>query len=206
MNGDVAVTHKKDKHSVGRNLAIYEAKQGRGDSFSARDYFYYGNELLENGHYVKAIDSYTKNIVTPDGWVEDKVFACINRADCYQFIGNDNEELKSLLEAIAFANTPRPEIASRIGYYFQRKKEYKHAIYWYTLATKDEGDPDRWSFTYPAYATWYPHLQLCVCYYRIGDVDQAYEHNERARQFRPDDERIVNNEKFLAAKRTGSAK
>src|SRR5690606_29855005 len=74
INSDIAVTHKKVKHSVGRALAIYEKKLERGDTFTARDHFYYGNELRENGHFEKAIESYDKNIQMKEGWIEDKVF------------------------------------------------------------------------------------------------------------------------------------
>ena len=61
INSDVAITHKKIQHAVGRNLAIYEDKIKRGDVFSPRDYFYYGNELRrENGHYEKAVEKLYK--------------------------------------------------------------------------------------------------------------------------------------------------
>src|SRR5690625_645695 len=60
INSDVAITHKKDKHAVGRNLSIYKTKIKNGDPFTPRDYFYYGNELRENRHYREAIEHYTK--------------------------------------------------------------------------------------------------------------------------------------------------
>lgn len=200
INSDVSVTHKKSSHSVGRNLAIYETRKENGETFTARDYFYYGNELRENRHYQEAIESYQKNISLSTGWIEDKVYACINKADCYRYLDDKVNELASLFESIQFAKTPRPEICSRIGFYFQRNKEFKHAIFWYELATKLEHDPDKWSFTYPAYSTWYPHLQLCVCYYNLQDFDKSYQHNELARNYRPEDERILFNKELLENK------
>ncbi len=200
INSDIAITHKKKKHAVGRNLNIYEEKLKRGDTFTPRDYFYYGNELRENGHYQQAIGSYTKNIEMEEGWIEDKVYACINRADCYRLIGDTKNELASLFHSLVFAKTPRPEICSRIGFNLQKQGDYQSAIYWYTLATTLEIDENKWSFTYPAYATWYPHLQLCVCYYHIGDFKKSYEHNELARKYRPTDQRILFNKKLLESK------
>lgn len=79
INENISVTHKKIKHSVGRNLSIYKTRIERGDTFSARDYFYYGNELRENGHPEEAIKAYDKNIEMKEGWVEDKFYACINK-------------------------------------------------------------------------------------------------------------------------------
>lgn len=200
INSDVAITHKKTAHAVGRNLSIYAKKIENGDTFTPRDYFYYGNELRENGHYEEAIESYTKNIKLAEGWIEDKVYACINRADCYRFLGKPADELASLFESLHFAKIPRPEICSRIGYHFQQKREFQPAIYWYTLATTLAFDENKWSFSYPAYSTWYPHLQLCVCYYNLQAFKQSYEHNEQARKYRPLDERILFNKELLEKK------
>ncbi|WP_339161985.1 glycosyltransferase family 2 protein [Siminovitchia sp. FSL W7-1587] len=200
INSDIAVTHLKKKHAVGRNLSIYKEKIANGDPFSPRDYFYYGNELRENQYYKEAIESYTKNIEMAEGWVEDKIYACMFRADCHRVLGNNKEELRSLLMSLSFSKIPRPEVCSRIGYHFQQQKDYQSAIFWYELATNLPDDPNRWSFTYPAYSTWYPHLQLCVCYYQLNDIEKSYEHNEKAREYRPTDERILNNKKLLENK------
>lgn len=200
INSDIAIKHKKISHSTGRNLNIYQTKIDRGDIFSARDYFYYGNELRENGHYEKAIESYDQNLSIKEGWIEDKVYSCINKADCYRFLGDLDNELKSLFQSFVYSKTPRPEACSRIGYNFQRKREYKNAIYWYSIAAQSEADTNQWSFTYPAYYTWYPHLQMCVCYYNLGDFQNSYEHNEKAYSYRPNDERILHNKKLLEDK------
>lgn len=199
INVDIAITHKKIRHAVGRTVSIYEKKIERGDIFTPRDHFYYGNELRENGHYEKAIESYNKNISSKEGWVEDKIFACIFKADCYRYLGDTKNELSSLFDSFQFSS-PRAEACSRIGYNFQRKKEYKSAVFWYELAIRQEPDPERWSFTYTAYHTWYPHLQLCVCYYYLGDHEKSYVHNEAARKYRPEDKRIQQNKELLEKK------
>jgi glycosyltransferase involved in cell wall biosynthesis len=196
LNSDISVTHKKIHHAVGRTISIYEDKITRGDEFSARDYFYYGNELRENGHYKKAIESYNKNISMKEGWIEDKIFACIYQADCYRYLGDLKNELSSLFNSFLFSS-PRAEACSRIGYSFHRKRDFKTAAFWYELAAQQIPDPDQWSFIYIAYYTWYPHLQLCVCYYNLGDYQKAYEHNEQARMYRPEDESVVHNKKLL---------
>lgn len=200
INSSIAVTHKKSGHSVGRNLNIYQQKIENGDVFTPRDYFYYGNELRENGHYEEAIESYTKSINHQDGWIEDKVFACIYRADCYRFLGILDKELESLFTSFKFSKTPRGESCSRIGYNFQQQREFIPAVYWYEVATTIEDDPNQWSFSFPAYRTWYPHLQLCICYYNLQDFDKSYEHNEKAREYRPEDEHILFNKELLEKK------
>ncbi|UJW59778.1 glycosyltransferase [Bacillus sp. A116_S68] len=200
INSDVAITHKKIKHSVSRNLSIYKTKIDRGDIFSARDYFYYGNELRENGHPEEAITAYEKNIEMKEGWIEDKFYACINKADCHRKLGDLDSELSTLFQSFTFSKTPRPEACSRIGYNFQSKRLYDHATFWYELAIKLKPDPNQWSFSYPAYSTWYPHLQLCVCYDRLGNAEEAYKHNEKARKYRPEDRSVKHNKDYLEKK------
>ena len=196
VNTDIAITHKRPQHSTGRTFSIYEKKISRGDVFSARDYFYYGNESRENGYYEKAIESYDKNISMEDGWVEDKIFACIFKADCHRYLGDTANELASLFQSFRFA-PPRAEACSRIGHNFQRKKNYKNAVFWYELALLRVPEPGRRSFIYTAYHTWYPHLQLCVCYYNLGDYSKSYFHNEQAGKYRPEDKHVLHNRKLL---------
>ncbi|MEL7564890.1 MAG: glycosyltransferase family 2 protein [Dehalobacterium sp.] len=196
INSDIAVTHKKIRHAVGRTVSIYTNKIARGDVFSPRDYFYYGNELRENSRYEEAIESYKKNISMKEGWVEDKIFACIFMGDCYRFLGDMDNELLSLFESFKYT-APRAEACSRIGYNFQRKREYKTAIFWYELAISQVPDSERWSFVYPAYYTWYPHLQLCVCYYNLGDYQEARRHNDEAAKCRPKDKSVLHNKRLF---------
>jgi glycosyltransferase involved in cell wall biosynthesis len=199
INADIAITHAKTQHKTGRNLAIYESKIARGDAFTPRDDFYYGNELKENGHYEKAIESYQRNLERKEGWTEDKIWACINMADCYRFLGDLEKELEALHRTFAYGK-PRAEAVSRIGYVFYRRKDYPTAIFWYDLATRLPADSNQWSFSFPAMWTWYPHLHLCVCHYRLGNFEQAYFHNEQARQYRPNDPHILQNKKLLEEK------
>ncbi|MCM3715555.1 glycosyltransferase [Halalkalibacter oceani] len=201
INSDVAITHKKIKHAVSRNLSIYREKIKRGDTFSARDYFYYGNELRENGHLEEAIEAYNQNLALQEGWVEDKFYACIHKADCLRKLNqDDNGELKSLLQSFEYTKTPRPEACSRIGYYYHRRREFQHATYWYEQAIALKPDENQWSFSYLAYSTWYPHLQLCVCYYQLHDWEKSYYHNEQARKYRPEDPAILQNKELLEKK------
>jgi hypothetical protein len=58
---------------------------------------------------------------------------------------------------------------------------------------------DNWGFLNHACWTWLPHLQLCVCYYQLGEYELAYKHNEIARQFIPNDEKVLHNQRLLEA-------
>lgn len=197
INSDIAVTHKKIHHATGRTVSIFEEKKARGDTFSARDYFYYGNELRENKRYREAIESYDRNLALKSGWVEDKIFACIFRADCRRALGETEQELDSLFQSFRYS-APRAEACCRIGDIFHRTGQNRIAVYWYEQAAQQTPDPDRWSFIYTAYYTWYPHLQLCVAYYNLGEMEKASAHNEEAAKYRPGDPAVESNRRFFA--------
>lgn len=199
LQSDIAVTHRRIKHAAGRTLGIYRKKWERGDAFAVRDYFYYGNELREGGCCEEAIGMYAKHLAHPEGWVDDRIFACIYTADCYRTLNDPENELVFLFKSFEHGK-PRAEALCRIGDWFARKNDQRTAIYWYETALRTPPDPDQWSFSYPAYHTWYPQLQLCVCHYKLGDLESAYEHNEEAARYRPDDPHVKHNREWLGAR------
>ena len=42
-----------------------------------------------------------------------------------------------------------------------------------------------------------PCIQLCVCYYRMGDVERSREYNRRAGQYKPQDPAFLYNQRFF---------
>lgn len=117
-------------------------------------------------------------------------------ADCYRFHGNMKKELEALCKSFGYSK-PRAEVASRKGFYFYRKQDYRAAIFRYGLASRLPADHNQWGFSYPAYWTWYPDLPMCVCYYRLGEYEKAYYHNEIARKYRSEDPSVLHNKALL---------
>ncbi|WP_441946564.1 tetratricopeptide repeat-containing glycosyltransferase family 2 protein [Paenibacillus sp. 2TAB23] len=196
FHSDVAVTHSSIHHDSDRNLNIYEQRLAKGEIFSPRDLFYYANELKDHGRYEAAIRYYDKFLATGKGWIEDNVAACSRLADCYGELKEARNTLDSILRSFHY-DKPRPEFCCRLGYHFLQQNEPKLAIYWYKLALDVEKPEQNWGFENLACSTWLPHLQLCVCFDRIGEYEKAHEHNEKAAQFRPTDERIIANRSYL---------
>lgn len=198
VNSDITVTHCRVHHKNDRNLKIFQKRLMRGEEFTPRDLYYYANELLDHGKYNKAIVYYNKFLATGKGWVEDVISSCSKLADCYNRLGDSEKELESVFRSFLY-DSPRAEFCCRLGYYFLNRNQYKTAIFWYTLATELKGDEENWGFTNPTCSTWLPHLQLCVCYDRLGNHKVAYEHNEKARAYRPMDSNILQNKTYLEA-------
>jgi glycosyltransferase involved in cell wall biosynthesis len=197
---DIAITHKKSEKSndgiqSDRNLRIYENRLVKGEKFTPRDLFYFSNELKDHGKYQKAIIYYREFLATKKGWIEDEIRACINMSDCYRHLGNPEKEIESLVMSIMY-DVPRPEVSCRIGDLYKEQKKHRKAILWYRLAIEVDIE-DTFGFVQESYSTWYPHLQLCVCYWEIGEKELSVEHNSLAKEYRPNDSQVLSNEQFF---------
>lgn len=198
IHSDVAVQHRPVSYDPNRNIRIYENMLVQGKTFSPRDLYYYANELKDHARYEEAIEHYEKFFATGQGWVEDVITACNKMSECYHRLGNERMELQSVLRSFQY-DYPRAEACCRIGHVFFRRGDYRTAIFWYSAAIASVNvKPDEVRmFQNTAYATWVPHLQLCVCYDRIGSPLLAYMHNEQAAKYIPQDERVSRNRAYL---------
>ncbi|MGG4398168.1 glycosyltransferase family 2 protein [Paenibacillus thiaminolyticus] len=196
LNSDVAITHSRLHHDRDRNLRIYEKRLLHGEEFSPRDLYYFANELVDHRMYEQAICYYEKFLATGKGWIEDNIAACGKLADCYHELGNREQELASSLRSFQYGS-PRAEFCCRLGFHFLQQEDIRTAIFWYKVATQLEQSRDNWGFLNPVCSTWLPHLQLCVCYDRIGEYELAHYHNEIACSYRPTDPRVMQNKRYL---------
>lgn len=201
MDADIAVHHKKyekksiDTQARSRNLRIYENRLKRGEEFTARDTFYYANELRDHQQFEKAITYYQKFLDGNRGWIEDNIRACINMALCYASLEDRENQLISLFKTFKY-DEPRPEACCLIGDVFQALKNYQNAVFWYSLAILMK-DKKISGFQNTAFTTWYPHLCLCVCYWQLGNVDLSIAHHELTKQYIPNDPKVIYNEQFF---------
>lgn len=201
-NSSVSVTHRRkaNRESSDRNLRIYERRQAAGEVFSPRDQYYFGNELKDHGRYRQAIRQYELFLLGNQGWIEDNITACGRLADCYHELGDEQSSFESSLRSLEY-DAPRPEFCCRIGFHFLRKHKYEAAAFWYKLATEIQLPVNHMAFQQAAYTTWLPHLQLCVCYDRMGDKERAYRHNEIALEYRPNDPVMLGNREYFLKER-----
>ncbi|RJE86679.1 glycosyltransferase [Paenibacillus sp. 1011MAR3C5] len=197
-HSDIAVTHRKERRHTDRNLRIYLKRLEGGEEFSPRDQYYFANELRDHARLQEAADWYEKFLVSGLGWVEDEIAACMKQADCYGRLGQPDGQISSLLRTLNY-DVPRAEFCCQLGAVFLEKQRYQQAIYWFTQATRLEKPKDMMGSTDNATWTWLPHLQLTVCYDRLGDRDKAIEHHRIARSYNPKHPSIVYNEKFFSS-------
>lgn len=198
IHSDVTVQHRPTSRDPERNLHIYETLLASGKKFTPRELYYYANELKDHRRFEEAVEYYERFIATGQGWIEDVIAACNKLSECYGHLQNEQGELAAVLRALQY-DYPRAETCCRIGHIYFRRNDYHTAIFWYSAAIASVNvKPDRVAmFETTAYSTWVPHLQLCVCYDRVGSRLLAYMHNEQAAKYIPDDERISKNRAYL---------
>ncbi len=197
MNSDIAVTHKKERRdTASRNIEIYERRLVKREEFSPRDLYYYANELLDHQRHQDAAEYYIKFLDTGQGWFEDNIAACGKLADIYSHLKDWDNAIKYSMQSFKY-EVPRAEACCRIGLLFLNRSMLKQAAFWYKLATQLEKPGDNLGFTNHACWTWLPHLQLCLCYDRLGLHQLAYEHNEVARSYKPNDQRVLYNKRYF---------
>lgn len=194
-NSEVAVTHASEYHDSDRNINIYRKMIASGEKLSPRDTFYYANELMDHQHFKEAIQYYEEFLTSQLGWIEDNIRACFNIADCYHNLEDKTKALKATLRTFEY-DVPRPEACCRLGYFFMEQGKNHEAIHWYTQALSNISQYQP-SFQTPSFSTWLPHLQLCVLYDRLKQYDTAYKHNELARTYKPNNEKILYNKRYL---------
>ncbi|MCR8633227.1 glycosyltransferase family 2 protein [Paenibacillus sp. N5-1-1-5] len=195
-NAEISITHDRKHTQSSRNLHIYENKEAAGLPFSSRDLYYYANELLDHGLWERSLYQYERFLERGDGWVEDVISAYGKAGDCLHSLGRTLEAKAKVLQA--FAHTlPRAENCCRLGYYHMEEANYEDAVYWYKTAAALVRPQNTQAILNHACWSWLPHLQLCVCYNKLGLNSLAHEHNELAAVYIPNDQRILSNRSYF---------
>lgn len=194
---NISVRHMKDKPYNDRNLKIFKKIIKENKELNTREKLYYANELFDNKLYDKAIRAYNEFLKCTDLRMEDGAAACVKIANCYRLKNNIEDELKYLLKSMEYT-IPSSEICCRIGEHFFTKNNFKAATFWYETAIKNKPDANSVEIVNRNFYTWIPFLQLCVCYFQMMDYKKAYEYNEKASKYVPNNLSVVNNRKFFS--------
>lgn len=198
---DIAITHKKDKiKDVNRNLKIFEKMKKEQIEFDDRQEYCYAKELyclrrheeaaLQYEEYIKKYQNeyqLKRNFLYP---------AILELADCYKIMGEDEKRLSTLFEILKH-EIPGSECCCKIGEVFMENKEYNNAIFWFELAIKNKKDVKEDGDANVDYNEFIPYINLCVCYYWIGEKEKSHEYNEMAGKIKPNDATYLFNKKVL---------
>lgn len=195
---DIEVEHRKLKQNPpGRNLKIFNKMISDGVVLDARQQFYYGRELFYNQDDIGAINTLEDFLKRSDGWYENKIDACKLLGELYSRNSDTSSALLALFKSFSYTE-PRSNICCDIGKIFFDKKEYKNAIFWYELASTRPQNLTTNAFIEPDTYNYIPYMQLCVIYYRLGDLVKANMYNELAGKIKPNDPNYLYNKKLFS--------
>lgn len=197
-NKDAYIIHNHQKPYGDRNLKIFQDMEEKGEINSIRDEYYYANELYYNKKYDEAINWYLKCLNKDEMWNIDKLNGLLKLYNIYRFIKNDlNKAFKYALLAISCTENPRSDVCCALGDIYMQKNNVDWAIFWYEKAYNNIATGFDAVFLETHTYTTTPLLQLCVLYYKKGDIDKSIEMNKLAEYYDPNNESVIHNNNFF---------
>lgn len=194
---DIAIKHLKiEKHTSKRNLKIYQSLIKKGHILSPREQYYYSRELYYNGQYKKAITALNTFLKFENAWLEDRLGAIEIKALC-QFQLNKIDKARATLYSSFSYSQPRANFLCLIGDSFIKENKFEQSIFWYKNALNSQKDYTSGGFINEEYFGIYPALQLCLAYYKLGDINQSKKYNDLALSFNSKNENAIKNKDFF---------
>ncbi|SHO50201.1 tetratricopeptide repeat-containing glycosyltransferase family 2 protein [Anaerocolumna xylanovorans] len=201
LETDLCITHGKipGEKSSDRNLKIYEKKLRKREFLSPRGTYYYARELRDHDRFSEAARQFELFLDTDMGWIEDNISACSELAKCYLKLNQDKRALACLFRSFVYT-TPRAEICCQIGYYYQEKKDYQTAAFWFEFILSLKKPVQCWGFLQHDCWSYIPLIESAVCYDRMGDYKKALKFNTKALKVKPDSLQAKQNQVYLQNK------
>ena len=198
LTTDITITHRRTAKAAtqdqGRNIRIFRKAMDKGDCWDGRMKYYYAKELFDAGENDETIQIFEDYLKAPD-WHENAVGALIRLAFAHFRKGNEDAVLDTCFRGLKL--DPRwAEFYGTIGQVYYNRQDWPKAIAWFEIV-KTIPVPETWGSVFMDYYTWVPHDRLCFAYSVTGKIREAYEENEKALKHRPNDERFLNNRKYL---------
>ena len=197
---DITITHTKHESSVARNLDIFEKYIAKNNVLTSRQCFHYARALYASEAFDKAIEYYNLFLEGAGGIRSNYLYACIELANCYGKKQDNKNMLRSILRFFEY-DMPRAEICCKLGSYYKQIGDYEKAIEWYKIAPTTKVPKDSIGAIMLEYWDYVPYMELCACYYKLGDLEHAIYYNEKVAQIKPNDEKMLKNRVFLANQR-----
>ena len=184
LNTDIYIDHRPSAAHTERNLQILKrwiAEEGKAEG---RLVLHYANECFNAHQYQAAAASYEQLLREPSGFKEERITVCLRLSECYRELEEAELRLNSLFRSFSYG-LPQADVCCSIAGFFEERKEWDSAIYWYlqAIAQQTMGAGDR-SVSH-AWYTWLPHTLVSRCFAAAGEWQQAYQHNEQALAYLP---------------------
>lgn len=194
-DSDIAIIHDKVKCVDDRNLKIYKKNISLGKEMSNRDLYYYGKELYCNNEFDESIKVLEEFIDKAEN--EEEIMDALCRiGESYLYKKKWAEGRYYLYKTFEYTS-PRGEVLYNIALSFQREKKYMQAINWYEIILNIETPTDCSQCLNLCCWRFKPHLNLCACYFKTGDISKAYYHHKKCLEINPLNPCVVSNDEYF---------
>lgn len=195
---DIAITHRKEHEgNPMRNLMIFEGMIKQGKTLDPREQFYYARELYYHARYQESINVLEHFLDDKLGWIENNIDACEIMGYCYEMLEEKDKALESYFRSFTY-DLPRAELCCDIGKHFFDEGSYYKAIYWYRQALNCTRNDTSGAFVKTDCYGYIPWLQLCVCHYQVGNIEEAIHCNDEAANYKPNSAAVKQNKEFFS--------
>ncbi|MDR4886976.1 glycosyltransferase family 4 protein [Fredinandcohnia sp. QZ13] len=109
--------------------------------------------------------------------------------------GKTNQAKELILDTFK-TSKPTADFCCLLGLCFKEEQNLKDAVFWFDLALKLKTN----KYIEEKNSTWFPHVQLCICYYRLSKFEKANHHNEIGLSYLPSSSNLKNNKILLQKK------
>ncbi len=194
---DISIFHKKiAENEKGRNLKIYRNLIKNGHVLTEREEYYYARELYYNGYNNLAEKTLRKSI--------KKLSYKPDLREAYIMLADLLLKRKKYMLAINYLFSglkvfqATSEYMCKIAEVFLYVDNLHISAVFYKAALQNNLDNS--GFYKREYSEIIPALALCRIYYLLGDLAKSKEYQDLAKQFNPNDPRVLFNEKFFNGK------
>ena len=168
----------------------------QGKPLEPRHQFYYARELYYHERYEDAVRVFRAFLQEPDGWVENKIDACLHLALCQEHLGHTEKAVEALLKSFLY-DSPRGEACCELGRMKMKEEKYREAVYWYTQALSSRPAEQTGAFVRKDCYGFLPAIQLCVCYDRLGDHRRAWHYHLKSQKLKPEHPSVRQNQTYF---------
>lgn len=155
---------------------------------------YMGREALFRGFYVEAL-SYFERCLRYHQWDTERAQTRIYMADCYIYL-NEIEKAEEQLVLSLKEDPTRRDAYFKLGELYREQNKHSRAVVWYRACTAIPKTMSTYFTNEDLYGA-LPFLRMAYSYWYLGDMKQALEAFNIAKEKEPDMPEIIDNSHYF---------